>query len=106
MYVGVSHSVAPPQHAETDLIGFGSIMPFTLILKNIPDAVHERLKAAATAHRRSLSSEAIVCLKSALLPTKIASGERLARARDLQAALTPKRFRVHDIATLKKRGRA
>ena len=41
-------------------------MPTTLTLKNIPDAVYDQLKAAAAAHRRSLNSEAIVCLQGAL----------------------------------------
>ena len=44
-------------------------MPTSVTLKNIPDAVYERLKAAAELHRRSLNSEAIVCLESVLLPS-------------------------------------
>lgn len=48
----------------------------TLTLKNIPDE-------AAEAHRRSLNSEAIVCLETVLTPTKIAPSERLGRARQL-----------------------
>jgi plasmid stability protein len=81
-------------------------MPTTLTLKNIPDSVYERLKASAEVHRRSLNSEAIVCLETVLLPAKIAPAERLARARDLRAALTPKKFRARDIDTFKKQGRA
>ena len=42
-------------------------MPTTLTLKNIPDTVYARLKAAAEMHRRSLNSEAIVCLESVLV---------------------------------------
>lgn len=38
-------------------------MPATLTLKNIPDAVYERLKRSAEAHRRSVNSEAIACLE-------------------------------------------
>lgn len=81
-------------------------MPTTLTLKNIPDTVYERLKVSAEVHRRSLNSEAIVCLESVLLPAKITPDERLARARDLRAALAPKRFHAGDIDTLKKQGRA
>ena len=55
-------------------------MPPTLTLKNIPDPVYERLKASAELHRRSLNSDAIVCLESALLTTRVAPEERLARA--------------------------
>jgi len=65
-------------------------MPTTLTLKNIPDAVYERLKIAAATHRRSLNSEAIVCPEAVLLPAKMSPGERLPRARELRAGL-----RVH-----------
>ena len=45
-------------------------MAMTLTLKNIPDDVYTRLKLSAELHRRSLNSEAIVCLEAVLLPTK------------------------------------
>ncbi len=80
-------------------------MPTTLTLKNIPDAVYERLKAAAEMHRRSLNSEAIVCLETVLAPVKLASGERLARARVLRAELGTTKFRARDIDALKRQGR-
>ena len=81
-------------------------MPTTLTLKNIPDHVYERLKVSAEVHHRSLNSEVIVCLESVLLPTKVTSGERLARARELRAALAPAKFHARDIGALKKQGRA
>jgi plasmid stability protein len=80
-------------------------MPTTLTLKNIPDAVYDRLKRSAAAHRRSMNSEAIVCLESVLLPAKIAPTERLARARELRAALPKGKFRARDIDALKREGR-
>ena len=80
-------------------------MATTLTLKNIPDEVYERLKAAAEAHRRSLNSEAIVCLESVLLPGRIDPGERLARARALRNALPKVKFKARDIDTLKREGR-
>lgn len=80
-------------------------MPTTLTLKNIPDEVYERLKASAEAHRRSLNSEAIVCLESALLPGRVAVSERLARARALRAALPKGKFQVKDIDAFKREGR-
>lgn len=80
-------------------------MPTSLTLKNIPDEVYERLKVAAEAHRRSLNSEAIVCLETVLMPTKIAPSERLARARQLRAGLSAAKFRARDIDTLKRQGR-
>lgn len=77
-------------------------MPTTLTLKNIPDAVYERLKVSAEIHRRSLNSEAIVCLETVLFPTKITAVERLARARELRAALSPTKFRAREIDILKR----
>ncbi|MDE1998534.1 MAG: Arc family DNA-binding protein [Burkholderiales bacterium] len=81
-------------------------MPTTLTLKNVPDAVYERLKAAAETHRRSLNSEAIVCLESVLLPGKMPVGERLARARELRASLQQSKFKAKDIDAAKQQGRA
>jgi plasmid stability protein len=80
-------------------------MPTTLTLKNIPDELYERLRLAADAHRRSLNSEALVCLETVLAPARVASDERLARARRLRAELAPAKFRARDIDALKKQGR-
>ena len=77
----------------------------TLTLKNIPDTVYERLKHSAEAHRRSLNSEAIVCLEAVLLPAKPTPGERLARARELRGALPQGKFRARDIDAAKRQGR-
>ena len=80
-------------------------MPTTLTLKNIPDEVYERLKSSAEAHRRSLNSEAIVCLESVLVPGRVGVGERLVRARALRAALPKGRFRAKDLDAWKREGR-
>jgi antitoxin FitA len=80
-------------------------MPTTLTLKNIPDEVYERLKASAEAHRRSLNSEAIVCLETVLLPGRVSPSERLARARVLRAGLGVLRFATDDIDEFKREGR-
>jgi plasmid stability protein len=80
-------------------------MPTNLTLKNIPDEVYERLRASAESHRRSLNSEAIVCLEAVLLPGRMAVGERLAKARALRAALPKATFRAKDIDTFKRQGR-
>lgn len=79
-------------------------MPTTLTLKNIPDEVYERLKVAAGLHRRSLNSEAIVCLEAVLAPTRIPPDERLARARRLRAGMDVK-FHPRDIDALKREQR-
>ena len=80
-------------------------MPTTLTLKNIPDEVYVRLKASAENHRRSLNSEAIVCLESVLLPGRIPVSERLARARALRIALPKAGAKARDIDELKREGR-
>lgn len=80
-------------------------MPTTLTLKNIPDALYDRLKLAAEMHRRSLNSEAIVCLESVLLPTRMMPSERIARARELRAALPAGTFRARDIDAAKREER-
>lgn len=80
-------------------------MPTTLTLKSIPDEVYERLKASAQAHRRSLNSEAIVCLETVLLPGKMPPAERLMRARALRASLPKGKFKVKDVDALTREGR-
>lgn len=80
-------------------------MATTLTLKNIPDELYERLKASAETHRRSLNSEAIVCLESVLIPGRVTVSERLARARALRATLPKAKFRAKDIDTYKREGR-
>ena len=81
-------------------------MPTTLTLKNIPDDVYDRLKHSAEMNRRSMNSEAIVCLESALLPNKLTPAERLARARALRSAFPKGKFRVRDIDAMKRAGRS
>jgi len=81
-------------------------MPTTLTLKNIPDEVYERLKLSAQTHRRSMNSEAIVCLEAALLPSRLTPAEHLARARALRSALPKGRFRARDIDAMKREGRS
>ena len=81
-------------------------MPASLTLKNIPDSVYLRLKATAELHRRSMNSEAIVCLEAVLLPAHVGPAERLARARELRSALKPSKFLARDIDAFKREGRA
>ncbi len=80
-------------------------MPTTLTLKNIPDDVYQRLKASAEQHRRSMNSEAIVCLEAVLAPCRVTPAERLARARKLRAAFRQQAFSSHEIDAFKREGR-
>jgi antitoxin FitA len=77
-------------------------MPTNLTLKNIPDALYARLKLAAEMHRRSVNSEAVVCLEAVLLPIKMMPSERIARARALRATLPRGKFRARDIDLAKR----
>lgn len=81
-------------------------MPTTLTLKNIPDAVYVRLKLAAQTHRRSMNSEAIVCLEAALLHHRMSPVERLVRAHALRVALPDGEFKASDIDAMKRAGRS
>lgn len=57
----------------------------TMTLTNIPDEVYERLRDAARRHRRSLDSEAIVCLERALEEKRVDPSALLARIRAVRA---------------------
>ncbi len=81
-------------------------MPTTLTLKNIPDEVYERLRHCAQTNRRSMNSEAIVCLEAVLLPVRIAPAQRLERARALRGTLPRGKFRARDIDAMKREGRS
>lgn len=82
-------------------------MSTTLTLKNIPEHVYDRLKWSAQLHRRSINSEAIVCLETVLAPAGLPVAERLARARTLRACLGESTgFDPADIDTFKRTGRA
>ena len=80
-------------------------MPTTLTLKNIPDEVYGRLKAAAASNRRSLNSEAIVCLESVLLPGRATAEEVISRARAIRDTLPKGEFAIQDIDAFKREGR-
>lgn len=63
----------------------------TMTLKNVPDELYEQLKQSAERHRRSLNSEAIVCLERALGSERVDPDALLTRARRLRAR-TPNLF--------------
>ena len=79
-------------------------MPTTLTLKNVPDDVYDRLKWSAETHRRSINSEAIVCLEAVLVPARVSPNERLARAKALREKLSVN-FKPNDIEKFKRADR-
>lgn len=80
-------------------------MAKTLTLKNLPDALHARLSAAAKRHRRSLNNEAIVCLEAGLGAETPSVEEELARIRELRESLGPHFFDPDEIDAFKREGR-
>ncbi len=63
----------------------------TMTLKNVPDELYQQLKQSAERHRRSINSEAIVCLERALGSERVDPDVLLMRARSLRAR-TPNLF--------------
>ncbi len=63
----------------------------SMTLKNVPDELYLQLKESADLHRRSLNSEAIVCLQRALQSERLDPKTLLARARVLRSQ-TPNLF--------------
>ena len=67
-------------------------MARTLTIRDLPEALHARLVAAARRHRRSLNSEALLCLEAGLSEADAALAElrtehRLAEIRALRDQL-------------------
>ncbi len=58
----------------------------TITLRNIPEHLHESLKARAVAHGRSLDSEALECLERALVGKPLDAAAFLDRVRRLRAS--------------------
>jgi hypothetical protein len=68
--------------------------------------LYERLLASAQHHRRSLNSEAIVCLESVLQPPTPSGAVRLEQLRQLRTTLPPAAvFDPEEINAFKREGR-
>jgi plasmid stability protein len=80
-------------------------MAKTITLKNLPDALHARLAAAAKRHRRSLNNEAIVCLEAGLGQEPLAVEHQLEEIRALRNSLAQHCFDPAEIDAFKREGR-
>ena len=80
-------------------------MAKTITLKNLPDALHARLAAAAKRHRRSLNNEAIVCLEAGLGNDPLAVKQQLGEIRALRDSLAQHSFDPAEIDAFKHEGR-
>lgn len=76
-----------------------------LNLKNIPDALYERLKLAARANHRSLNSELIACLEKNLGAVPVDIDAQLASARALRARVRGGTMPEKEFEELKRLGR-
>lgn len=76
-----------------------------LNLKNIPDDLYDRLKQSASANRRSINSELIVCLEKNFLPQRVSVDENLNKIRALRKRVNAKKISAKEITNAKHLGR-
>jgi antitoxin FitA len=76
----------------------------SITLRDLPSRLHQKLKASAKQHRRSLNSEVIALLEQAIEPRPVNVSEFLETARRFRSALT---FEASDeeISEAKRKGR-
>ena len=77
----------------------------TLIVKDLPDELHSRLKARAAAHGRSLNSEIIACLEANVGAEELDSETLLAWAASLRSRVG-RHLTDSDLAALRTDGRS
>ncbi|RMG55655.1 MAG: Arc family DNA-binding protein [Gammaproteobacteria bacterium] len=77
----------------------------SITLKNIPEDLYERLKAAARAHHRSINGELIHCLESVLMPQPVSPEERLERLRRIRPSVAPSAVSPEEIQQAIDQGR-
>ncbi len=76
----------------------------TLTLKNIPNKLHQKLKARAALRRRSLNSEILTCLESVLAAAPVDVADLLRRARLLRDQVSGE-LNDNELKKLKNQGR-
>jgi plasmid stability protein len=76
-----------------------------MTLKNVPDRLYSRLKKSAAQHRRSINSEAIVCLERSLAGQPVDPDAFLADVRRLREALGPVFLTDEDLRRARTEGR-
>lgn len=76
-----------------------------ITIKNVPDALYQRLKEAARAHHRSINGEVIATLERSLGSGRIDPESQLARIRAQRAELDLPLLDPDEIADAIKSGR-
>ncbi len=77
----------------------------TLTIKNLPNQLYERLRTQAKRHRRSINSEAIVCLEQVLVSRRIDPEAELERIRKLRQEIVDVYVTESDLQAAKNEGR-
>ena len=77
----------------------------TVTVKNIPDDLYARLKAAAARNRRSINSEMIVCIEENLMYRTLSAEHIIDRVRKIRAAIRPAQMTIEQIDSAKREGR-
>jgi plasmid stability protein len=77
----------------------------TIIIKDVPDALYARLRSNAKEHRRSISREAIVCLKTALAGQSADVESLLANVRKVRNSLGMVSLTDRDLKRARHEGR-
>ena len=78
----------------------------TLTIKNIPEKLRKRLKESAAQHRRSMNSEAISCLESVLVSSRVDPQEFLAQVRAMRERMPRVFLTGKDLRAMKNEGRS
>lgn len=77
----------------------------TVTVKNIPDGLYVRLKAAAAKNRRSINSEIIMCIEENLLHRRVSAEQVLDRVRKIRVAMRPAEMTIEQIDNARREGR-
>jgi plasmid stability protein len=77
----------------------------TVTVKNIPDELYARLKAAAASNRRSINSEIIRRIEKTLIPQRATTEALLARIRRFHDEFTGPALTIDQIREARDEGR-
>ena len=77
----------------------------TITVKNIPDDLYRRLKAAAERNRRSINGEIIHRIEFSLRSQRVPAGEVLARVRDVRASYGERIIELEELEAARREGR-
>ena len=77
----------------------------TLTIKNIPEKLRRRLKESAREHRRSINGEAISCLESVLVGSRVDPSKFLAQVRALRERMPRLYLTDNDLRAARNKGR-